>query len=79
MLKRPKYMPPGTRLLAVFVFTAAFSSFHLVKGVVPLNTYLIIGGLIFTAVSIPTVLICWHSRSSDDDGADEPIDRDELR
>ncbi len=70
MLKRLKSMPPGTKLLlAVFLFTAAYSAFHFVKGVVLLDIH-------FTAVSIPLVLICWHGRSSGDDGADKPADRD---
>ena len=80
VLKRLKSMPPGTRLLlAVFLFTAAYSAVHLVKGIALLNVRLIIGGAIFTAVSIPLVLICWHSHSSDGDGADKPTDRDKRR
>ena len=87
MLKRLKSMPPGTKLLlAVFLFTAAYSAFHLVKGVALLNVHLIIGGAIFTAVSIPMILICWHSRADGGDdaatrerGGDTPTDRDHSR
>ncbi len=80
MLKRLKSMPRGTKLLlAVFLFAAAYSAFHLVKGVALLNVHLITGGLFFTAVSIPLVLICWHGRSSGDDGADKPADRYKRR
>ena len=86
MLKRLKSMPPGAKLLlAVFLFTAAYSAFHLVKGVALLNVHLIIGGLFFTAVSIPMILICWHSRAGGDDAAtrerdgDTPTDRDHLQ
>ena len=62
-------MPPGTKLLlAVFLFTAAYSAFHLVKGVATLNIHLIIGGVIFTAVSVPMILICWHAQPDDDEG-----------
>ena len=80
MLKRLKSMPRETQLqMAVFVFTAAFSAFHLVKGVVLMNVDIIVGGLIITAVSIALVLSCWHSGSSDDEGAAKPSDRDKLR
>ena len=67
-------------MLALFVFTAAFSAFFLVRGVVLMNVHLIIGGFAFTAVSIPMILTCWYShRCSDDDSADKPTDRDQLR
>lgn len=73
-------------MLAVFGFTVAFSAFHLVKGFVLPNVHLIIGGFFFTAVSIPMVLICRHSRNSGDEGVetgavgvDKPTDRDKLR
>ena len=87
MLKRLKSMPPGAKLLlAVFLFTAAYSAFHLVKGIALLNVHLIIGGAIFTAASMSLVLICWHSRAADGDdaatregGGDTPTDRDNRR
>ena len=71
MLNRLKSLPIGNRLLlAVFVFTAAFSALHLVKGVILLHVHLITGGFIFAAVSIPLVLICWRGRNSDNDGVE---------
>ena len=42
MLNQVKSMPPGaTLMLTVFLFAAAFSAFHLVKGVATLNVHLI--------------------------------------
>ncbi|MCY4556506.1 MAG: hypothetical protein OXF79_09045 [Chloroflexi bacterium] len=67
MLNRLKSMPPGaTLLLAVFLFAAAFSAFHLVKGIATLNVHLIVGGTVFTATSLLLTLICWHGSSRDD-------------
>ena len=67
MLKRLNSMPLGARLLlAVFLFTTAFSAFHLVKGVATLNVHLIVGGTVFTAASVLLTLICWHGGSGDD-------------
>lgn len=69
-LSRLKSLPRGNRLLAVLVFTAAFSAFHLVKVVILLHVHLLIGGFIFAAVSIPVVLICWQGRNSDNEGVE---------
>ena len=84
MLKRLNSIPRGARLLlVVFLFTAAYSAFHLAKGVATLNIHLIIGGVIFTAISILLILICWHTQPDDDEGAskgrhgDTPADHHE--
>ena len=50
---------------AVFLFTAGYSLFHLGKGMVIHDPHLIIGGVIFTAVSVPMILICWHGGRSE--------------
>ncbi len=64
-MQRLKALPLGAKmLLAVFLFTAGYSLFHLGKGIVTLDLHLIIGGVIFTAVSIPLILICWHGNQS---------------
>ena len=72
-MQRLKALPLGAKMLiAVFLFTAAYSLFPLDKGIVTLDLHLIIGGVIFTAVSIPMILICWHGNQSetDPDGQD---------
>ena len=67
MLNRLKSKPPGaTLLLAVFLFAATFSAFHLVKGIATLNIHLIVGEAAFAAASIVLILICWHGSSRDD-------------
>ena len=72
-MQRLKALPLGAKLLlAVFLFTTGYSVFHLGKGIATLDLHLIIGGVIFTAVSIPMILICWHGNQSetDPDGQD---------
>lgn len=65
-LQRLKAMPLGAKmLLAVFIFTTGYSLFHLGKGIIALDAHLITGGVIFTAVSIPMILICWHGHRSE--------------
>ena len=66
VMQRLKAMPLGAKmLLAVFLFTASYSVYHLGKGIVTFDLHLIIGGVIFTAVSIPMILICWHGNQSE--------------
>ncbi len=52
-------------MLAVFLFTAGYSLFHLGKGIVNHDAHLIGGGVIFTAVSVPMILICCHADPSE--------------
>lgn len=56
---RQRPMPLGAKLLlAVFLFTAAYSLLHLGKGIAAHDLHPIIGGVISTAVSNPMILIC---------------------
>ena len=68
MTRKVRRMPAGTRLLlALFVFAAVYSLFHLAKGLVAYDPHLIIDGAAFTAVSVPLVLICWHADPNEPD------------
>ena len=66
VLLRLRAMPLGAKLLlGVFLFTTGYSLFHLGKGIATFDLHLIIGGVIFTAVSIPMILICWHGNQGE--------------
>lgn len=57
--------PVGAKImLAVFLFTAGYSLFHVGKRIVTHDPHLISGGVIFTAVSVPMILICWDGDPS---------------
>lgn len=73
MPKLLRTMPIGAWiLLVVFGFCTAYSLFHLVVGIMDRNLHFIVGGVAFTALSIPLIIMCLNARRDDDRNPGDP-------
>ena len=65
---RFKVHPTGAKLMmGVFALCGTYSVAHLVKGIAAGQINLIIGGVAFTALSVPLIIIAWQGREQDQD------------
>ena len=68
---RFKALPTGVKLmLGVFTLCGTYSIVHVVKGIAAGQINLIIGGVAFTALSVPLIIIAWQARETNQDDTD---------